>query len=229
MENPSKSLPVLVLTALLALGVASCGDGGDADSTTAPTSAAQRQGGETAATTPADAGKTGESESESERGEGSAGTNGSAKSHEDSGDGSAQFRVRGGDNSVQDFGAEAGESELGEAAAALHGFLDARAARDWATACDYVSGDIVESLRQLATRSKQLRDKGCPQLLAALTGGVSQAALAEAAEADVGALRIEDDRAFLLYHGARNTDYTMPMASEDGSWKVAALAGTPLN
>jgi hypothetical protein len=58
---------------------------------------------------------------------------------------------------------------------------------------------------------------------------VPKSVLEEAAQADVGALRTEGDRGFLLYHGASNTDYAISMAKESGAWKVGALAGVPLS
>jgi hypothetical protein len=51
----------------------------------------------------------------------------------------------------------------------------------------------------------------------------------EAQKADVGSLRTEGDRAFVIYQGIGGTILAMPMANEEGAWKVASLAGTPLN
>jgi len=51
----------------------------------------------------------------------------------------------------------------------------------------------------------------------------------EAQKADLGSLRIEGDRAFVIYSGPGKTILAMPMANEEGAWKVASLAGTPLN
>lgn len=147
--------------------------------------------------------------------------------HHDSGGGSAQFRVKGGDNSVQEFGAEAGESELQAAATALHGFLDARAARNWAAACAYLSVATKEGFAQLNATSQP---RSCAATLATLSGKVPTATLREAAVADVGSLREEGGQAFLIYRGPpKGTVYAIPMAREDGAWKLASLAGTPLN
>jgi hypothetical protein len=151
----------------------------------------------------------------------------SGQSHSGGG-GAAEFRVPGGDNSIQEFGAEAGRSELKRAAAALHGFLDARAGGEWSKACTYLTKSAVASFEQLAARSKQGRE-GCGAVMEALSGGVPKSSLEEAAQADVGALRTGGGRAFLLYHGARATDYAISMAKEGGAWKVGALAGTPLS
>jgi hypothetical protein len=142
--------------------------------------------------------------------------------------GTAEFRVPGGDNSIQEFGAEASGTELEEAGAALHGFLDARVAGEWAKACTYLTKPTIESFEQLAARSKQ-KLHGCGAIMGALTEGLPQGNLEEAAQAEVGALRFEGDRGFLLYHGAADTDYAIPVAKEGGAWKVGALGGTPLS
>jgi hypothetical protein len=136
--------------------------------------------------------------------------------------------VKGGDNSVQEFGGEASRSELEEAGAALHGFLDARVAGEWGKACTYLAAAAAKSFEQLASRSKH-GGGSCGATMAALSGGVPKGGLEEAAQADVGALRIEGGRGFLLYHGARGTDYAISVAKEGGAWKVGALAGTPLS
>lgn len=151
----------------------------------------------------------------------------SSQSHS-GGAGAAEFRVPGGDNSVQEFGAEASRSELEQAGAALHGFLDARAAGEWSKACTYLTKATIASFEQLAARSKR-GPRGCGAIMEALSGGVPKSSLEEAAQAGVGALRIEGGRAFLLYHGAHGTDYAISMAKEGGAWKVGALAGTPLS
>jgi hypothetical protein len=151
-----------------------------------------------------------------------------ARPHHDSGGGSAQFEVKGGDNSIQEFGEEGSESELRKAALALHGFLDSRAEGDFKAACSYLGADVAKSLQQLAAAAKGLKGADCPQLLAALAGGVPASALAEAAHADVGSLRFEGDRAFLIYRGAQQATYAISMVKEGGEWKVGGLAGTPL-
>ena len=51
----------------------------------------------------------------------------------------------------------------------------------------------------------------------------------EAEKANVGSLRVEGDRSFVIYKGVKGTVLAMPMANESGDWKVASLAGTPLN
>ncbi len=201
-----------VAAAALLLALAAGGCGGSSSNTGASTAT-----GTSTAQAPHPAGHSAERSARKQPGHGHPG-----------GGGAAGFRVPGGDNSVQEFGAEAGRSELERAGATLHGFLDARAAGEWSKACSYLTKAAIAGFEQLSARSKQ-GPAGCGAVMKALSGGVPKSSLEEAAQADVGALRTEGSRAFLLYHGARGTDYAISMAKEGGAWKVGALAGVPLS
>jgi hypothetical protein len=146
-----------------------------------------------------------------------------------SGGGSAPLLTNGGDNSIQEFGDEADEGELEAAAIVAHGYLVGRATGDWPAACGYVSKGMQEQLDQLASGSAELKGKGCPAVMAALTSGVPGSALAALTEVDALSLRNDGERGFLIYRSGDGTNYFMPMAQEDGAWKVTALASTPLS
>jgi hypothetical protein len=147
-----------------------------------------------------------------------------------SGGGSAQFQTKGGDNSVQEFGEEAAESELQEAAEAVHGFYVKRAEGDWKGACAYLSKAMLEQLEQLAASSTELSDKRCPSFLEAFTSPLSAAEWRQVTTVDAGSLRDEGEQAFLIYYGAPGkTVYAMPLKQEEGAWKVGALSGDALN
>lgn len=150
------------------------------------------------------------------------------KQHHDSGGGAGQFEVAGGDNSVQEYGAEADSGQREEAAAALHAFLDARVAREWAAACAYLSVSAIIALEQIPQITDHPEVSGCPEILAALGSEAAQRLLVKGAVADVGALRIEGDSGFILYHGADGNDFVMPMVRDDGSWKVGSVEPVPL-
>ncbi len=217
---------------LLAVALAACGGGGSSTSTTTEATGTGQAEGQPTDAASKQAGKSG-SEGKSE---GSAGGGGQSKSpgssafvpkhHEDSGGGSKQFRVKGGDNSIQEFGGEADASELDAAAAVLHDFLDARAAGDWAAACKYMSKSVIESFEQAATGPAPT---SCKAILEALINpDAKQLMQAEAAKADVRSLRIEGEQAFAIYTAVGNGALAMPMKNENGGWKVASIAGTPL-
>jgi hypothetical protein len=224
-----KLLPILAVATFLVLVFASCGDGDEPASTTAPTATTQERGGEETAPAGVNGKENGKQESSQDEGGGGS-SDFVPKPHGDSGGGSSQFRVKGGDNSVQEFGEEADDSELEGAATALHSFLDARADEDWEAACSFLAGEVRQSLEKLAVRAKQVEDTSCAGILETLTNPAAMGELRkEAAQADVGSLRIEGERAFVIYRGIADTIIAIPMANEGGSWKVASIAGTPLN
>jgi hypothetical protein len=227
---------VVALAALLiAVGLAACGGGDSSSSTTTEENQGQTESKSSQDASKQDSTKSDEGKSGS-GGEGQSGNSGPSasdftpKHHSDSGGGSASYKTKGGDNSVQEFGEEAEGSEFHAAATALHNFLDARAEGNWEATCSYVSKAITESLEKLAAQAKQLEDKSCATLLKALTNPAAMPALkAEAEQANVRSLRTEGERAFVLYTGTDSTILAMPMANEDGDWKVSSLAGSPLN
>ena len=117
---------------------------------------------------------------------------------------------------------------MNAAAAALHNFLDARAAGNWAAACTYISKRVTESLEKLAAQSKQ-SEMSCGEILEKLTNPAAKQLLrTEAAKANVASLRLEGEGAFIIYIGLGGSALAMPMANEGGVWKVGSLAGTPL-
>jgi hypothetical protein len=238
-------LLLAAVAALLAIGLVACGDEDDSASTTAP---ATSQDGQTAggsndgASSSTGKPESGDDKSGSEDGKsGDSGRQPSSaaeaeeasefvpEQHDDSGGGSDEYRVKGGDNSIQEFGEEATGSEFEEAAAALHNFLDARAAGNWAASCEYLSESFVRSVEQLASRSKELKGAGCGALLKNLTNQAALPLLREEAEsADVASLRREDEQAFLIYRGLEGDIMAISMAIEGGEWKVGSISGVPI-
>lgn len=145
-----------------------------------------------------------------------------------SGGGSAQFRTKGGDNSVQEFGGESDESELREAAEVVHGFYVSRAAEEWDKACSYLSKSNIEQLEQLANQASQSQGADCATILKAFTRPLPASVEREITTVDAGSLRREGEQGFLIYYGAGHVKYAMPLREEGGAWKVTALSGTTL-
>jgi hypothetical protein len=227
-----KTLIVALVALLLAVGMAACGGSDSSDSSSTTEAGTQTQtesnpGGEASKQDKSRSSPAGADSKEEHSREASEFV---PKQHSDSGGGSAQYKVKGGDNSVQEFGAEADTSELDAAATALHNFLDARAESNWAAACEYMSKGTTESFEKLAAQAKSIDDKSCASILEKLTNPAAKGAMkVEAEKANVRSLRTEGEQAFLLYTGIDGAILAMPMANEDGDWKVASLAGTPLN
>ena len=139
--------------------------------------------------------------------------------------GSAQFIEPGGDNSVQNFGREAGKAELTAAATVLHEYAVARAEKDYELACSHLSKKMLKEEEQLATHSPKVEGEGCPATFAARAVGIQQSAFDELTEIDAASLRIGGNLNFLIYRGAKDIYFTL-MAKEGGVWKVDALSPT---
>ncbi len=208
----ARSAAVLLALALLAPGCG--GGGGDQVAATAASQAATATRREAGSTANPSKGRPPQSHA----------------THHDPATGAAQFERDGVDNSIQESGSEASATELRQAAAALHGYLDARAAGAWSRACAAAATALSAQLAQLTTGAvKSHVAPSCPKLLATVSATIPPAARREAAVAQVGALRVEDQSAFILFHGAHGQDYFTPMALEQGLWKVAAIAPSPLS
>jgi len=239
-KGGTRLIAALAATALVALLLVACGnsDSGSSDSGSTPgtnaneTSAQDNgSGGGTEGENDAGGGEQEQSGSPDASGKSSSGF--SAAEVETplkvSGGGSAQFRTKGGDNSIQEYGEEKDESELQEAAEAVHGFFVARATSDWAKACGYLSKAMSEQLEQLAASSTELEDKGCAPFLEAFTSKLSASAWRETTAVDARSLRQEGEQAFLIYYGEpHKTAYAMPLKVEDGQFKVGALSAAAL-
>ena len=136
--------------------------------------------------------------------------------------GSDQFRDQT-DSAILDFGEESDEAELDEAATAVEDFLTARAADDWPEACAQLSRAVLAKIEHLATTATGLADKSCPSFLGAFTE-LTDRERRDSAEVDAGSLRQRERRAFLIYHGADEVVYAMPMRREGEVWKVDSLS-----
>jgi hypothetical protein len=145
-----------------------------------------------------------------------------------SGGGSAQFHVKGGDNSIQDYGAESARAELVRAARAARGYFAALAGEEWAGACGWLTRKERRAVQTLASSSPRFRGKGCASALGVLFGKVSIAEGYEATVLDAIALRQKGSQGFLIYRGAGRKPYFVSLQSEGGHWLVSGLGPTPL-
>ncbi len=227
-----RTIAALAATALAAASLVACGG---SDSSTGNTTSSTETTGTSSGNGSQQANSGGDQGNGSEQGQ-----NGNSKDGEGtgsgsvatplkvSGGGSEQFRSKGGDNSIQEYGKEADESELEEAAEAVHGFYVARAEEDWSRACTYLAKSMVQQLEQLAGQSPQLKSAGCGAILKAFTRPLPASVRRETTVVDAASLRNDGERAFLIYYGEGHTAYAMPLQQEDGAWKLTLLSATPL-
>jgi hypothetical protein len=229
-----------LIAAVLALGLllAACGDS-DSDSTTSPTQTsitAEGDGSSARSDSSADGSKPQDSDASGASSEASGASQKSGGSGDApvstplkvSGGGSEQFRFKGGDNSIQEYGEESDEAELQEAAEAVHGFYVARAEEDWGKACSYLAESMVSQLEALAGQSPELKGKDCAPVLKAFTRPLPASVRRETTVVNAGSFRHDDERGFLIYYDVEDKAYAIPLEDEDGTWKLTLLSATPL-
>ena len=141
-------------------------------------------------------------------------------------EGSAPFRVANGDNSIPEFGVEAGAAEKSRASIGLRGYLMARAKGDWSAACSFLESPARAKLEALEKASRG-RLRGCPAILGRLSGRSPAISRANPFSGKIAALRIRGGHGFALFVGSTEQQYVMPLAREGSGWKVAQLAPIP--
>jgi hypothetical protein len=133
---------------------------------------------------------------------------------------------QGGEKSIEDFGAEAEGAGRAALLGAFHSYLNAVAAKDNATACSFLSGNVKRSLEQLA--GGKSKSPGCTQILSKLLSPTAPAISREQAEGRITKVRVEGDRAFVVFHAPGAKLYQMTMVREGDEWKVATVAASVL-
>jgi hypothetical protein len=214
---------LIAVTAAAALALAGCGGGND--STAGNTATTQQTTAGAQKPKPAGSGKSKDNGSQQS-------TTTSQPTTSSSGGGSKDVPAgvplsKGGDNSIQTFGGEAAGSDRSQATSAAQAYLNARASKQWDTACSYLAGPIKQQLGALLAQAKT-KSKGCSAAMEAMSTGVSPSALRKAAVIHVLSLRVKGPQAFLIYRDGQGTPSALPMAQEGGTWKVGALAGSAL-
>jgi len=224
-------LAAFIAAVLLAALLTACG-GSDSDASNSPE--ARTTGSATTDATAASGGGQTNRNSQANQSQSQASDNGGSDSQDVetplkvSGGGSEQFRSKGGDNSIQEYGEESDESELREAAEVVHGFYVARAEGKWDEACSYLAKSNITQLEQLANQASDSAGADCPTVLKAFTRPLPASVDREITTVDAGSFRSEGDQGFLIYYGAGQVKYAIPLRDEGGTWKVAALSGTTL-
>lgn len=136
--------------------------------------------------------------------------------------GSDQFRDKT-DSGLLDFGEESSASELDEAEQAVHSFFLARSKEDWPATCAQLSHALLTKIEQLAVSSTELQDKSCPSFLETFLR-LSKREREEGGAIDAGSLRQQGAQAFLIYYGAGEVVYAMPLRKEGKAWRVDSLS-----
>lgn len=218
----------LIAAVCVAILLSACGGGDDSSTETSaatqPTTTPENGGGSQAQ--PKGGGKGGGDEGS--KGGGSKQGGGKKEEPDTSGERSSSFRTPGGDNSIQEFGEEAGASERAAATKTITTFYKASGNQEWAVICGLISSKNKAQLQLFSEKVPKLKGKGCTEVLALVTPK-NQPRPAETIKGGVISLRVEDDISFALYHGVDGKNYAFPLKEEEGEWKLTGLAPTPLS
>ena len=133
---------------------------------------------------------------------------------------------KGGEASIEEFGSEAGGSDREAILTVFTNYMNAIADRDYQAACANLSAIVQSSLEQLAGGS--LKGKGCAAILPKLLAPTAPQIAHEQANGEIAKVRVEDDRAFVVFKAPGAKLYQQTMVREDGEWKVATVAASVL-
>jgi hypothetical protein len=143
--------------------------------------------------------------------------------------------AKGGDNSIQTFGAEGQRNEATQALGAFDEFMRARLAGDWQAACEAASQQFRKQLGQVVEHAKPEKEgvqipEGCAGTFELISGGAPAAPLRPIAQVKRElSFRIRgDDYAYLIYEDGEEAIRFIAMARENGVWRVNTLEPTVL-
>lgn len=138
----------------------------------------------------------------------------------------APSRYEGGERSIEGFGFEARGPERAALIGAFRRYFDALAADDYATTCSYLATAVQRSLERIAAGSSKTRDCGAslPRLLSSRAGETARAQ----GRGRVAKVRVEGDRAFLIFHAPGARLYQLTMVRERNRWKATTLSASIL-
>jgi hypothetical protein len=227
-------LALIACTALAALLAAGCGSD-SSTSKTSETESAPSSGTSADATAPrakrhsapAKPAKPKSTEPASPQGE-EAGGGGATEARPEAVAKAKQEESESSDQSIQQYGDEAGGSEKSEVVAAMHSFIRAFGAGDYKTVCEEASSALREQTEAYA-QAQKTAGPSCPELLSKLLRGSEAGKAKRALEAVVTHVRIKEDSAFVLFKPAGEPVSYFVLVREDGDWKATSFGiGTPL-
>jgi hypothetical protein len=130
--------------------------------------------------------------------------------------------------SVRSYGTKADATAETEIATAVKDFYAAKSAGDGAQACALLARATREAMIDTLAQSGRPEGKGCPAILASLLADQAQQYRDRIAGVQVTGARVREDRGLALIHIEAIPEEVIPMRREDGSWKIAALAGSEI-
>jgi hypothetical protein len=133
---------------------------------------------------------------------------------------------KGGEASIEEFGSEASGSDREAILAVFTDYMNAIAGKDYGTACSYLATNVQEGLEQLAGGAS--KGEGCTAILPKLLAPTAPQIAREQANGTITKVRVEGDRAFIVFKAPGAKLYQLTMVREDGEWKTATVAASVL-
>ena len=130
--------------------------------------------------------------------------------------------------SVRSYGTKADADAETAIATAVKDFYAAKSAGDGAQACALLARPARKALIDTLAQSGRLEGKGCPAVLSSLLADQAPQYREGIAGVEVTGARVEGDRGLALIEIEAIPEEVIPVRREDGSWKVAALAGSEI-
>jgi hypothetical protein len=132
----------------------------------------------------------------------------------------------GGEKSIEDFGVEAEGSDRMALFGTFHSYLEALAAKDYETACTRLIARVHHSLERLA--GKIGRDD-CAAILPRLLAPTAATIARQQAGGHVTKIRVEGDRAFVVFHAPGARLYQFSLNKEGGEWGLTTVSASILS
>jgi len=130
--------------------------------------------------------------------------------------------------SVRTYGTKADGEDETAIATAVKNFYAAKAAGDGAQACALLARPTREAMIDTLAQSGRPEGKGCGAILTSLLADQAPQYRDRIAGVEVTGARVRGDRGLALIEIEAIPEEVIPVRREDGSWKVAALAGSEI-
>jgi hypothetical protein len=127
---------------------------------------------------------------------------------------------------LQEFGEAADGDDYQSIAQAALGYLVVLAKQQRAEMCAQLSQGMVTRLTS-GPASTASDSPSCEGTLKLLLANAPASAFRHFRSVEVGAVRVDGDQAFVLVQDQGGDWFSIPMAEEDGTWKVGTLAPIP--
>lgn len=133
-------------------------------------------------------------------------------------------RAAGAESSIETFGGEAEGSAREAILGVERSYFIAMASRDYGAACAHLATSVQHSMTELTGRP----DATCQRTLPALLAPQAYPMMRRQAHGAIRKVRVDGQRAFVVFHAPGARLYQLPLVDERGEWKVAFVTASVL-